>query len=80
MFFENTSEDEKKNFVKFYNICDIYNVTKNDVLCRLFILTLKINRSEWFYSLLPRTITSSDILENLFIRKNSQENIHILFS
>jgi hypothetical protein len=53
MFFRNTSEDAEKHLVKFDNVCDIYNVVEDDVACRLFILTLKGNASEWFYSLLP---------------------------
>jgi hypothetical protein len=35
----------------------------------LFVLTLKGNASEWFYSLLSQTITSWDVLENLFVEK-----------
>jgi hypothetical protein len=53
MFFGNTSEDVEKHLVKFDSVCDIYNVVEDDVACRLFVLTLKGNASEWFYSLLP---------------------------
>jgi hypothetical protein len=35
----------------------------------LFVLTLKGNANEWFYSLLLGTITSWDVLENLFVEK-----------
>jgi hypothetical protein len=52
MFFGNASEDAEKHLIKFDNACEIYNVAENDVACRLFILTLKENASEWFYSLL----------------------------
>jgi hypothetical protein len=48
MFFKNTSEDAKKHLIKFDSACDIYNVVENDVVCQLFILTLKENSSEWF--------------------------------
>jgi hypothetical protein len=29
--FGNISEDEEKNLVKFYNVCNIYNVVEDDV-------------------------------------------------
>jgi hypothetical protein len=55
--------------VEFYSACDIYNVVEDDVACQLLILTLKRNGSKWLYSLLPRTITSWYVLENLFFEK-----------
>jgi hypothetical protein len=69
MFFRNTLEDAEKYLINFDSSCEIYNVAQNDVVCWLFILTLKENVSEWFYSLLPGTITRWDVLENLFIEK-----------
>jgi hypothetical protein len=44
-------------------------VAGNDVAFQLFILTLKENASEWFYSFPPGTITSWDVLEKLFMEK-----------
>jgi hypothetical protein len=55
--------------IKFYSACEIFNVAQNDVACRLFISTLKEYVSEWFYSLLPGTITSWDVLENSFVER-----------
>jgi hypothetical protein len=69
IFFRNTSEDAEKHLIKFDSACEIFNVAENDVACFLLILTLKENASEWFYSLLPITITSCDVLENLFVEK-----------
>jgi hypothetical protein len=74
MFFGNTSEDAKKHLVKFDSACDIHNVAENDVACRLFILTLTENASECFYSLMLRSITSWDVLENLFVDKYFPRN------
>jgi hypothetical protein len=69
MFSGNASKDAEKHLIKFDNACEIYNVVENDVACRLFFLTLKENASEWFYSLLLGTITSWEVLENLFVKK-----------
>lgn len=69
MFFGNALEDAEKHLIKFDSVCEICNMDENDVACCLFILTLKENASEWFYSLLPGTITSWNLLENLFVEK-----------
>jgi hypothetical protein len=55
--------------IKSENACEIFNVAENDVACCILILTLKEDATEWFYLLLPRTITSWDVLENLFVEK-----------
>jgi hypothetical protein len=69
VFFENTSEDENKHLGKFDSACDFYNVVEYDVACQFLILTLRGNSSEQFYSLVPETMTSWDVLENLFVEK-----------
>jgi hypothetical protein len=77
MFFGNTLIDAKKHLVKFEYILD--NVVAYHFACRLFILTLKGNASEWFYSLLHRSITSWYVLENLFVEKY-YHNLGSIFS
>jgi hypothetical protein len=69
IFFGNNLEDVEKHFIKFVSACEIFNVDENDVACCLFILTLKEDANEWFYSLLLGTITSWDVLKNLFMEK-----------
>jgi len=64
----NVSKYAKKHLIKFDSAFEIFNVAQNDVAFQLFILTLKEDVSEWFYSLLPETITSWDVLENLFVK------------
>jgi hypothetical protein len=69
MFFGNTSKYEEKHLVKFDCASEIYNVVDNGIACQLFILTLKEDASEWYYLLLPGTITSWNVLEKRFVEK-----------
>jgi hypothetical protein len=65
-FFGNTLEDAKKHLFRFQCACEIFNLAKDNVTCRLFLQTLRGNALEWYSSLLPGTITSWDVLETLF--------------
>jgi hypothetical protein len=65
-FFGNTSEDAEQHLFRFKCTCDVFNLTEDNVTCRLFLQTLLGNALEWFHSLLPGTITSWDVLETLF--------------
>jgi hypothetical protein len=68
-FFGNTSEDAEKHLFKFKSTCDVFNLTEDNVTCRLFLQTLRGDALEWYYSLLPWTITSWDVLETSFAEK-----------
>jgi hypothetical protein len=65
-FFENTSQDAKKHLFRFNNTCDVFNITEDNVTCRLVLQTLRGDALEWHCSLLPMTITNSDVLYYLF--------------
>jgi hypothetical protein len=67
-FCGNVSEYAEKHLIKFESACEIFNVAQNDVACRLFILNLKEDVNEWFYSMLPETITSWDVLALILVR------------
>jgi hypothetical protein len=54
---------------KFKITCDVFNISEDNVTCRLFAQTLHGNACEWFFSLLPGTITSWDVLETSFAEK-----------
>jgi hypothetical protein len=69
ILFRNISDDAKNFFIKFDSAYEIFNVAGNDVACQLFILNLKEDVSEWFYSFLPDNITTWDALENIFVEK-----------
>jgi hypothetical protein len=56
---------------RFKSTCDVFNLTEDNVTCRLFAQTLHGNAREWFYSLFPGTITSWDVLETSFAEKFS---------
>ena len=66
-FFGNDLEDADKHLFRFQCACEIFNLTKDNVTCILFLQTLCGNSLEWYSSLLPGTITSWDILEYLFV-------------
>jgi hypothetical protein len=64
-FFGNTLEDAKHMF-NFKSICHDYNLTEDNVTCRLFLQTLCGDVLQWYGLLLPNTIISWDVLENSF--------------
>jgi hypothetical protein len=64
-------EDAEKHLFRFQCACEIFNLTKDNVTCRLFLQTLCGNALEWYSSLLPGTITSWEILEDLFVERFS---------
>jgi hypothetical protein len=68
-FFGNTSEDAEQHLFKFKSTCDVFNISEDNITCRLFAQTLHGNAREWFFSLLPGTITSWDVLETSFSEK-----------
>jgi hypothetical protein len=68
-FFGNTSKDAKQQLFKFKSTCHVFNLTEDNVTCRLFLQTVCGDTLEWFYSLLPRTITSWVVLETSFAEK-----------
>jgi hypothetical protein len=65
-FFGNTSKDVKQHLFKFKITCDVFNLTEKKITCRLFLQNMQGNALEWFYSLLPGTITTWDMLETSF--------------
>jgi hypothetical protein len=68
-FFGNTSKDAEQHLFKFKSTCEyVFNLTENNVTCRLFAQTLHGIAREWFFSLLPGTITSWNVLENSFAK------------
>ena len=65
-FFGNTSKDVEQHLFRFQCACQIFNLTKDNVTCRLFLQTLHGNALEWYSSLPPGTITNWDMLRYLF--------------
>jgi hypothetical protein len=70
-FIGNILEDAKKHLFRFQCACEIFNLTKYNVTCRLFFQTLRGNALEWYSSLLKGTITSWEILKDLFFERFS---------
>jgi hypothetical protein len=70
-FFGNTLEDAEQHLFRFQCACEIFNLTKDNVTCILFLQTMHGNALEWYSSLFPGTITSWDILEDLFVERFS---------
>jgi hypothetical protein len=71
IFFGNTLEDAEKHLYRFNCACQIFNLTEDNIICQIFLQTLHGNALEWSHSLPPGTITSWDILEDLFVEKFS---------
>jgi hypothetical protein len=68
-FFGNALEDAKKHFFRFQYACEIFNLTKGNVACILFLKTLRGHALGWYSSLPPGTITIWDLLETLFVEE-----------
>ena len=48
-FFGNTLKDAEKHFFKFKSTCDVFNISEDNITCRLFTQTLHGNDCEWFF-------------------------------
>jgi hypothetical protein len=57
-FFGDTSEDAEQHLFNFKSICHDFNLTEDNVTCRLFLQTLQGDALEWYISLIPNSITS----------------------
>jgi hypothetical protein len=68
-FFGDASEDAEKHLFNFKSTCHDFNLTEDNVTCRLFLQTLRGNALEWYSSLIPNSITSWDVLEDSFAEK-----------
>ena len=55
------------------NDLKLMNVEHEDVVCRLFPITLEGKATKWFFNLTPRSITSWDIFEEAFMAEFSVE-------
>ena len=65
-FFGDASEDAEKHLINFKGTCYDFNLTGDNVTCILFLQTLQEDVLEWYSSLIPNSITSWDVLEDLF--------------
>jgi hypothetical protein len=65
-FFGDASEDAEKHLINFKGTCYDFNLTEDNVTCRLFLQTLQEDALEWYSSLMPNSITSWDVLEDSF--------------
>jgi hypothetical protein len=61
-----TAED---HIMKFMLDIRIHNVEHEDVVCRLFPYTFEGNASTWYFAQQPRTITSWEKFESIFLEK-----------
>jgi hypothetical protein len=68
-FFGDASEDAEKHLINFKGTCYDFNLTEDNVTCRLFLQTLREDALEWYSSLMPNSITSWDVLEDSFAEK-----------
>jgi hypothetical protein len=66
-FFGNALEDAKQYLFNFKSTYHDFNLIEDNVTCILFLQTLRGNPLEWYSSLLPNSITSWDVLEDLFV-------------
>ena len=68
-FFGDPSEDAEKHLINLKGTCYDFNLTKDNVACRLFLQTLREDSLEWYSSLMTNSITSWDVLEDSFAEK-----------
>jgi hypothetical protein len=68
-FFGDASEDVEQHLINFKGTCYDFNLTEDNVTCRLFLQTLREDALEWYSSLMPNSITSWDVLEASFAEK-----------
>jgi hypothetical protein len=61
-----TAED---HIMKFMLDIRLHNVEHEDVVCRLFPYTFEGNASTWYFAQQPRTITSWEKFESIFLEK-----------
>jgi hypothetical protein len=61
-----TAED---HIMKFMLDIRLRNVEHEDVVCRLFPFIFEGNASTWYFSQQPRTITSWEKFESIFLEK-----------
>jgi hypothetical protein len=67
-FFGDASENVEKHLFNFKSTCHDFNLTEDNVICRLFLQTLRGNSIEWYSSLIPNSITNWDVLEDSFTK------------
>jgi hypothetical protein len=65
-FFGDASEDVEQHLFNFKSTCHDFNLTEDNVTCRLFLQTLQGNAFEWYNSLITNSITNWDVLEDSF--------------
>jgi hypothetical protein len=65
-FFRDASEDVEQHLINFKGTCYDFNITEDNVTCRLFLQTLQEDSLEWYSSLMPKSITSWDVLKDSF--------------
>jgi hypothetical protein len=68
-FFRDSLEDAKQHLFNFKSTCHAFNLTEDNVTCRLFLQSLRGNALQWYNSLIPNSITSLDVLEDSFEKK-----------
>jgi hypothetical protein len=68
-FFGDASEDAEQHLINFKGTCYDFNLTEDNVTCILFLQTLREDSLEWYISVMPNSITSSNVLEASFAEK-----------
>jgi hypothetical protein len=68
-FFGDASKDAEQHLIDLKGTCYDFNLTEDNVTCRLFLQTLREDALEWYSSLLCNSITSWGVLEDSFVEK-----------
>ena len=68
--------DAQKHLEVFYAFAKNFNVEHLDVVLRLFVQSLDGEARKWFKTLVGRSITTWEIMEDTFLRKWGEKKYH----